>query len=80
MGWAIGFGIGGAVVLIVVVLLVTLIATARKIGDQARDIRTSLDEAYDNTLGLWEVEAVNDRVTSITGGLAEARKALGGGG
>lgn len=77
-GWLIGYAIGAAVVLVVVALLLVLIAEARKIGDQAIEIRRALEDARANTLSLWEVERTNQLVEGITAKLAAARRALGG--
>lgn len=77
-GWTIGFAVGGVVVLLVVALLAILIATARKIGDQAEDIRLALEAAREGTLPLWRVEQINARIASITERLGMARRVLGG--
>lgn len=77
-GWIIGYGIGAVVVLLVVALLLILIATARKIGDQADDIRVALEDARVATLPLWRVEQINASIASITERLAMARRVLEG--
>ncbi|MDP8958860.1 MAG: hypothetical protein M3N51_06595 [Actinomycetota bacterium] len=78
-GWLIGYVAGAAAVVVVVILLSILILSARKIARQAADIRRALEMAHGNTLGLWEVEATNQTVESITAHAAQARSALGGG-
>jgi len=76
--WVIGWVIGGVVVVIVVVLLLVLILSARKIAAQAGDILAALDSSRERTLGLWEVDAVNEHLDSIRSATATARKAVGG--
>ncbi len=79
-GWIVGYMVGGIVVVIVAVLAITLIVQARKIGAQAADILTALDEARGHTLGLWEVEDVNRGLERVVASAQTARRAAGGGG
>lgn len=77
-GWMIGYIIGGIVVLLVVALLLVLIATARKIASQAREIQSALETARTRTLALWEIQTVNQHISSITDRLGAVRSVLGG--
>lgn len=71
--WVIGWAIGAVVVVLVVALLLALIVSARRIGDQAAQIRRSLETLKDNTEPLWRVANVNVALRSIAGRLAAAR-------
>ncbi len=75
-GWAIGFGIGTAVVLIVVVLLLLLITGARRIAEKAESILSALEDAKVNTLGLWQVAETNATAERIVAAATSARTAL----
>lgn len=72
--WVIGWTIGAVVVVLVVTLLLVLIVSARRIGDQAAEIRLSLQVLKDNTEPLWKVANFNVALRSLTTRLAEARK------
>lgn len=78
-GWLIGWAIGGAVVVIVVALLLLMIRGASRAGDEAEEILAALQEARDNTAGLWKVADTNGAAARIVGAAADARKALAGG-
>lgn len=77
-GWLIGYVIGAVVVVLVVGLLSVLIFTARTIASQAEEIDSALETARERTLALWEVQAINQHINSITDRLATARRSLGG--
>jgi Sec-independent protein translocase protein TatA len=77
--WLVGFVVGGAVVLIVVVVLLLMILGARRIVTHASTILERLEEARDNTHGLWGVEQVNRNAERIVEGAAQARESLAGG-
>ncbi len=78
-GWYVGYVIAAVDITIVVVLVAIILALARRIGIQADQITTSLDEARINTLPLWDVDKINGSVRSITRSAQEARAMLGGG-
>ncbi len=77
--WVIGYVIGVVVVVIVVVLATILILQARKIASQASDIIAALDEARENTAGLWEVDSVNRSLENTRDAARTARMVLSGG-
>jgi len=78
-GWYVGYVIAAVVITIVVVLVAIILSLARRIGVQADQITTALDEARINTLPLWDVDKINGSVRSITRSAQEARAILGGG-
>jgi|SRR5919204_6151254 hypothetical protein len=71
--WAIGYGVGGAVVLVAAALLVAIILLARRIVRQAIAITYALDGAMRNTIPLFDVANVNHTIESVTRGLEKAR-------
>ncbi|MFP5299000.1 MAG: hypothetical protein ACLGHL_08445 [Actinomycetota bacterium] len=77
-GWWIGYGVGAAVVLIVATVVISLIVTARRIGDVAEDATRSLAETRDRTEVLWQVAVTNQVATELLTGAREARRALAG--
>ena len=78
-GWYVGYVIAAVVITIVVILVAIILSLARRIGVQADQITTALDEARINTLPLWDVDKINGSVRSITQSAREARAMLGGG-
>jgi hypothetical protein len=78
-GWYVGYVITSVVIAIVVILVAIILSLARRIGIQADQITTALDEARINTLPLWDVDKINGGVRSITRSAQEARALLGGG-
>jgi len=78
-GWYVGYVIAAVVIAIVVINVAIILSLARRIGVQADQITTALDEARINTLPLWDVDKVNGGVRSITKSAQEARALLGGG-
>jgi hypothetical protein len=78
-GWYVGYVIASVVIAIVVILVAMILALARRIGVQADEITTALDEARINTLPLWDIDKINGSVRSITRSAQEARAILGGG-
>ncbi len=78
-GWYVGYVIASVVIAIVVILVAIILALARRIGVQADQITSSLDEARVNSLALWDVDKINRSVRSITQSAQEARAMLGGG-
>ncbi len=77
-GWYVGLTIGAVIVAVVVVLVATILGLARRISVQARSITGGLNEARVNTLGLWDVDKVNESLRRATMSAREARGALGG--
>lgn len=75
-GWAIGFTVGAVVVVIVVVLLVLMIAGARRVAGKAEAILAALNQARDNTYGLWAVADTNAAASRIVAAATSAREAL----
>ena len=78
-GWFVGYIIAAVVIAIVVINVAINLGLARRIGVQADQITTALDEARINTLPLWDVDKINGGVRSITQSAQEARALLGGG-
>ena len=78
-GWYVGYVIASVVIAIVVILVAIILSLARRIGIQADQITTALDEARINTLPLWDVDKINGSVRSITRSAQQARAMLGGG-
>jgi heme exporter protein D len=78
-GWYVGYVITAVVITIVVILVAIILSLARRIGVQADQITSALDEARINTLPLWDVDKINGGVRSITKSAQEARAMLGGG-
>ncbi|HVL26551.1 MAG TPA: hypothetical protein VM390_00270 [Acidimicrobiales bacterium] len=74
-----GYVIAAVVITIVVVLVAIILSLARRIGVQADQITSALDEARINTLPLWDVDKINGGVRSILKSAQEARAMLGGG-
>ena len=77
-GWYLGYGITIVVVLVVVALVVPILALARSIGGQAKEIKGSLDEAVHNTGALAQLRTTMDHAEVIVAGLERGRKRLGG--
>ncbi len=77
-GWYVGYIIAAVVITIVVVLVGIILALARRIGVQALQITSALDEARINTLPLWDVDKINTGVRSIIKSAETARQVLGG--
>lgn len=75
-GWAIGYVVGGAIVLAVVVLLLLMIRGARRAAVTAEAILGTLAESHGNTDPLWAVNDVNGAVERITDGAAAVRRHL----
>jgi len=76
--WIVGWVGGVVVVALVAALVLAIIALARRISGQARDITGALDGARANTAPLFAVRMTNSAVDRITRGLRGAR--TGGGG
>ena len=72
-GWIIGYAIGAGVVVVVAALVVTATVHARRVVSQAGDIIAALEEARDNTTGLWEVAKVNRHLEAIIDTAAQLR-------
>jgi hypothetical protein len=77
-GWYLGYGITIVVVLVVVALVVPILALARSIGKQAKEINTSLIQAVHNTAALTQLHTTIDSAEVIVAGLERGRKRLGG--
>jgi hypothetical protein len=77
-GWYLGYGITIAVVLVVVALVVPILALARSIGKQAKDINDSLAESVHNTAALAQLRTTIDHAEVIVAGLNRGRTRLGG--
>jgi hypothetical protein len=77
-GWYLGYGITIAVVLVVVALVVPILALARSIGKQAKEIDNSLAESVHNTAALAQLRTTIDHAEVIVAGLNRGRTRLGG--
>ena len=77
-GWTAGSAIGTGVVAIVVALVSAILAYARSIGDDALNIRESLEQAERNTAPLGALRTTIDDANAIVGGLQRGRTRLGG--
>ncbi|HEX5090206.1 MAG TPA: hypothetical protein VFV89_20525 [Nocardioides sp.] len=77
-GWTVGYVIAIAVVLVVVALVVPILLLAARIGRQAADIDSSLQQSVTNTAGLAQLNTTIDHATVIIDGLNRGRKRLGG--
>lgn len=71
--WVIGFSVGAVVVLLVVVLLLLMIVNAARAAAKAEAILAALEEARDNTEGLWLVDETNRAVERINDAATAAR-------
>lgn len=78
-GWYVGFVIALVVITVVVILAGMILGLARRIGVQAEQITSALDEGRVNTLPLWEVDKVNEELSLIIRDAEAARAVLGGG-
>jgi hypothetical protein len=67
--WAVGYAIGGGVVVIAAALLVTINLLARRIVSQTAAIALALDGAVRNTDPLFDVAMFNHSLESLTRGL-----------
>ena len=74
LGWRVGWGAGGAVVVIAAALILTLIALGRRITHQAREVDSQLQQVRDNTAVLFDLPKTNQAIERITEGLAELRE------
>lgn len=77
-GWLVGYIIGLVVVLVVVALVVPILVLARKIGNEAAVIDTSLKESVENTAALADLAATNTMAVNVIEGLKRGRQRLGG--
>lgn len=75
-GWLIGFVVGALVVVVVVALLLLMIANARRVAAKAEAILDALQQARDNTYGLWAVTGTNLAADRIVRAATQAREAL----
>jgi len=75
-GWVLGWTIGLAVVAVVVILLVLLIVLASRAGAKAEAILVALQDARDNTEGMWQLDATNQVTDRIIASATAAREHL----
>lgn len=75
-GWYLGLGIGAGIVLIVVIVVASILSSAARIAKQADMATEALDDAYRNTLPLWDVAGVNRSARGILADAQTAREAL----
>lgn len=66
--WALGFSVGGIVVLIVAVLLIGILLQARRIRRLARSASTVVAEIDDNTRSIWSLTATNRAAKGLLDG------------
>jgi hypothetical protein len=77
-GWYTGYVMTAAVVALVVVLVAAMLFFARRIGLQARQITSALDDIRIRTLPLGQVATVADGISQATDSLSRIRKERGG--
>ncbi len=77
-GWIIGYAVGAGVVVVVAVLVVAATLEARRVVGQAADIIAALEEARDNTMGLWDVANANRHLESIVDAAVHLRRLAAG--
>jgi hypothetical protein len=77
-GWAVGYTITIAVVLVVVALVVPILLLAKSIGDEAKMINDALVQSVHNTAALKELQTTIDSAEAIVAGLNRGRTRLGG--
>ena len=73
-GWWVAGSVAGALAVVVAAALVlTVIALARRVVVQAREIETALIGARRNTEPLFDIAMMNHALESITRGVKQAR-------
>ena len=72
-GWVLGWTIGLVVVAVVVILLVLMIIGASRAGAKAEAILAALQDARDNTEGLWQLDATSQVADRIVASATAAR-------
>jgi hypothetical protein len=75
--WVAGFAAGGAAVVVAATLVLTVIALARRIVVQAREIETALRGAQRNTEPLFDIAMMNHALESVTRGVKRAKEEQG---
>lgn len=75
-GWYVGYVIALVVISVVVILAGIILGLARRIGVQAQEVTASLDVGRINTLPLWDVSKINDRLRVINQHAMAARGML----
>ena len=71
--WVIGLTVGLVVVALVVVLLVLMIIGASRAAEKAEAILAALQDARDNTEGLWLLDDTNTTADRIVEAATAAR-------
>ena len=77
--WVAGYVAGAAAVVVAATLLVTVIALARRIVVQAREIEAALLGAHCNTESLFDIAMMNHALESITRAVKRAKGNPGAG-
>lgn len=77
-GWYFGIAIGFAIIVVVVILVAVILTLAARIGGQAREAISGLDDARQTTLPLWELRTTSKSAEGILEAAKMARRALGG--
>lgn len=75
-GWVIGLTVALVVVAVVVVLLVLMIIGASRAAQKAEAILAALQDARDNTEGLWLLAETNAAASRVVGAATAAREHL----
>ena len=75
-GWVLGWVIGAVVVVVVVILLLLMIVAASKTAAKAEAILAALEDARDNTAGLWQLDVTNQTAGRIVDAAVAAREHL----
>ncbi len=74
--WVVGWSIGAVVVALVVLLLGLMILGASRAAAKAEDILAALEQARDNTAGIWQLAETNRVAMRITDAATATREAL----
>lgn len=77
-GWYVGFAITFAIIVVIVVEVQAILMLARKIGTQAQAAIQGLEQIFDNTTPLFDLQKTVDFARHIVEGLLGVRKGLGG--
>lgn len=77
-GWLLGYIIGLVIVLVVVALVIPILVLAARIGTQAGNILSGLQQAEVNTAGLKGLNETIASALAIIDGLKRGRARLGG--
>ncbi len=77
-GWYLGFAITFAIIIVIVVEVQAILMLARKIGTQAQAAIAGLEEIFNSTTALHDLQKTVDFANNIVAGLYATRKGMGG--